>query len=72
MIEKYFQDDLTPIPFFKLLNSQNGEFHEVGLVTSTSTTIDKTIHFLGNTTIPPVITGAAISFTLNNVVEANG
>ena len=54
------------------MNSQNGEFHEVGLVTSTSTTIDNTIHFLGNTIIPPVITGAEVSFTLNNVVEFNG
>ena len=38
----------------------------------TEATITDTIYFLGNTTTPPTITGAAVLFTLNDVVEANG
>ena len=44
----------------------------MGFVATTHVTINETIYFLGNTITPPKITGAKISFTLNDVVEANG
>ena len=38
----------------------------------TEATITDTIYFLGNTTTPPTLTGAVVSFTLNDVVEVDG
>ena len=41
-------------------------------MTFNATIIDETIYFLENSTNPPVINGAPVSFTLNSAEEFNG